>query len=270
MFGYVVASLDELQEAQKIRYNSVYCGICRRIGCQSCQPARLALRYDCAFLAMLHMSLYEPAETITGARCLAHPLSKKPWVDNDAIRYAADMNVALAYYKALDDWQDEGRLSGKALGATLGKSLVRIEAQYPRQCAAIRDCIAALSRLEQAGSADIDRCASCFGDLMAQLLAWKEDIWADTLRQMGHALGRFIYLADCACDFAQDEKKGRYNPYLAAGCRDAEAWRSHLLMAIGRCCDYYERLPLVQDKQILDNILYSGVWTRLTAFKKEG
>ena len=33
-----------------------------------------------------------------------------------------------------------------------------------------------------------------------------------------------------------------------------------MLLAVGRCADYNERLPLVQDKDILDNILYSGVW----------
>ncbi len=269
MFGYVVASWDELQEASKQRYNSVYCGICRCMGRFSSQSARLALSYDCAFLALLHMSLYEPEETLSDARCLAHPMAKKPWTDNTAVRYAADMNVALAYYKALDDWHDDGKLSGKALSAALAGCLKRIEQDYPRQCAAIRDCIRELSRLEQENCRDIDRCANTFGMLMGQLLVWKADLWADTLRQTGHALGRFIYLADAACDFSQDEKKGRFNPYLAAEIRDPEIWKSHLVMAMGRCCQYYQRLPLVQDKDILDNILYSGVWTRLTAFRKE-
>ena len=31
MFGFVVASLEELSEEQKNRYQSVYCGICRSI-----------------------------------------------------------------------------------------------------------------------------------------------------------------------------------------------------------------------------------------------
>ena len=29
---------------------------------------------------------------------------------------------------------------------------------------------------------------------------------------------------------------------------------------MGRCTDAFEKLPLVQDKPLLDNILYSGVW----------
>ena len=32
---------------------------------------------------------------------------------------------------------------------------------------------------------------------------------------------------------------------------------------MGRCTGCFEKLPLVQDKAILDNILYSGVWMEL-------
>ncbi len=269
MFGYVVASTDELSEAGKRRYQAVYCGICRRIRHQSSQIARLTLRYDCAFLALLHISLYEPEEALSQKRCPAHPFESRSYLDCDAIRYAADINVALAYYKALDDWHDDKSLAGRALCAALEKSNDQIAQRYPRQCQAIRDCIQSLSRLEAEKSADIDRCAACFGALMAELMVFREDHWAPTLRALGGALGRFVYLADAACDFSRDEKRHRYNPYAAAGCRDKQLWKTHLTMAMGACCDAYERLPLVQDKDILDNILYSGVWTRLEVFGKE-
>ena len=90
----------------------------------------------------------------------------------------------------------------------------------------------------------------------------EEDLWAPTLRQMGDALGRFIYLLDASLDYDKDLKKGSYNPYLAMGTgRDWPRWEEYLVLTMGRCTDYYERLPLVQDKPLLDNILYSGVWT---------
>ena len=38
---------------------------------------------------------------------------------------------------------------------------------------------------------------------------------------------------------------------------------------MGRCTEYFEKLPLVQDKSILDNILYSGVWTNFRRTGKE-
>ena len=78
---------------------------------------------------------------------------------------------------------------------------------------------------------------------------------------MGDALGRFIYLADAAVDYRRDKRKKQYNPYLAMGMEaDWNTWDNYLVLAMGRCTDAYERLPLVQDKDILDNILYSGVW----------
>ena len=41
------------------------------------------------------------------------------------------------------------------------------------------------------------------------------------------------------------------------------------MLAMAKCTEYYERLPLVQDKDILDNILYSGVWVNVRGEKKE-
>lgn len=262
MFGYVAASMQELNEAQKERWGSVYCGICRRIARQSSSAARLVLRYDCAFLALLLMSLYEPEETGGKSRCLAHPVKKKSWVDNEYIRYCADMNVALGYYKALDDKADEHKLSGSVLAAALKKDVAAIRKRYPRQCEAIKKCLEELSRLEAENSRDIDRCAGCFGNLLGALFVYRQDIWASTLEKMGFALGRFIYLADALCDLEQDRASGRYNPYLAAS-RDASQGKEHLVMAMASCSDYFERLPLVQDKDILDNIIYSGVWLRI-------
>ena len=119
MFGYVLANYNELSEIQRARYSAVYCGICRGIREQTSQVARLALSYDMAFLALLHMSLYEPEETSGPNACLLHPIKKRPWVDNEYIRYAADMNVALAYYNCLDDWEDDKKLSAKAAAAAL-------------------------------------------------------------------------------------------------------------------------------------------------------
>ena len=270
MFGYVTASVKELDREQKQRYNEVYCGICRRIRVQSSQVARLGLSYDMAFLALLLMSLYEPEEDRGRRACLLHPVKPKPWVDNKFIRYAADMNVALAYYNCLDDWQDDGKLTARIMAGAFGRHNAEMEAQYPRQCAAIRDCIARLSELEKANCANPDEVANCFGALMAELLVYEEDLWAPALRQMGMALGRFIYLLDAAVDYRKDKREGKYNPYIAMGSQeDWSRWEEYLVLAMGRCTDAYERLPLVQDKDLLDNILYSGVWVGYKKGKKE-
>ena len=273
MFGYVTANGKDLDKAQKQRYGAVYCGICRQIRERSSQAARLSLSYDMAFLALLQMSLYEPEEFSGKKACSLHPLKPRPWVDNRYIRYAADMNVALAYYKALDDVQDDGSKTARLASSVLEKSLPEIEAQYPRQCKAMADCIAELSRLEKENCQNPDLPATCFGQLMGQLLVYEEDMWAPTLRQMGISLGRFIYLLDAAVDFRKDKKQGKYNPFLAiSDTEDLQKWEQYLVMDMARCTQYFESLPLVQDKPLLDCILYSGVWMefeRLRPRKKD-
>ena len=266
MFGFVTANNSELDKEQKARYGAVYCGICRRIRAQHTGTARLTLSYDMAFLALLHMSLYEPEETAGSRACGLHPVKPRPWVDSEAVRYAADMNVALAYYQCLDDWKDEKKRTARFMANHLQKRMGELEDRYPRQCAAIRDCIARLTELENAGCGNPDLPANCFGQLMAELLVWKDDLWTPYLRQMGMALGRFIYLADAVADFEKDQKKGRYNPL---GQENRAQWDDYLVLAMGRCTESFEKLPLVQDKSILDNILYSGVWMNFRKKKQQ-
>ena len=270
MFGFVVASLEELSEAQKNRCQAVYCGICRAIRDTDGQLCRLGLSYDMAFLALLLMSLYEPDENTGSGRCIAHPAKARPWTDNEYIRYAARMNVALACYKARDDWSDDGNFSAKLMAKVFGRHENEITAQYPRQCAAISDCIRELSALERAGCANPDEPAGCFGRLMAELMVVREDRWAEDLRQLGFYLGRFIYLADAAIDYRKDVKNGKYNPFAAAGSgEDFEKWEQYLVLAMAGCTEAYERLPLVEDKGILDNILYSGIWLSYRRMQRE-
>ena len=262
MFGYVNVNWKELSEERKNRYGAVYCGVCRCIREQSGNVSRLGLRYDIAFLSTLLMSLYEPEEVSGPNACALHPIRKRPWVDNAYIQYGADMNVALAYYNCLDNWQDDRSRTAKMMARVFGKNVPRIEAAYPRQCEAIARCIEKLNRLEKENCSSPDETANCFGNLMAELMVYREDLWAPSLRQLGFHLGRFISLLDAAVDFKKDLKQGKYNPYIAMGMEeeDWDRWETYLVLDMARCTEAYERLPLVQDKDILDNILYSGVW----------
>lgn len=269
MFGLVKANFEELTQEQKHRYESVYCGICRQIRDQAGQICRLGLRYDMAFLAILLMSLYEPEESSGSRACTLHPIKPRRWVDNDVIRYGADMNVALAYYKALDDWNDEKKPSARAAVKVLEKGAKEAAARYPRQCAAMENGIREIYRLERDNCPNPDEPAGKFGQLLEELFVYREDHWEKDLRGLGNALGRFIYLADAAVDYEKDEKKKQYNPFIAMGTgNDPALWEKYLVLTMARCAEHYERLPLVQDKGILDNILYSGIWAGL--FRRGG
>ena len=261
MFGFVTANMAELTKEQRDRYGSVYCGICRNIRANSSNLCRVCLSYDMALLALVLMSLYEPEEISGNRACGLHPIRPRSWAENEFTRYAADMNVALAYYNAVDDWCDDRKLSAKAAAAVLEPHLQGIRQRWPRQCQAIEDCINRLSELERQNCANPDEPANCFGELMGQLFVCREDLWQEDLFGMGMALGRFVYLTDAAVDYRADVRKKKYNPFAAMGQEeDDQRWEEYLVLAMANCTRHYERLPLVQDKALMDNILYSGVW----------
>ena len=49
--------------------------------------------------------------------------------------------------------------------------------------------------MEKAGETDIDKISGCFGKIMEEILAWREDEWEPALRQNGVLSGK-IYLSD--------------------------------------------------------------------------
>lgn len=264
MFGYVAAAEASLTDAQRQRYRSCYCGLCRCIGQQYGAAQRIALNYDMTFLILLLSSLYEPEETHENIRCLIHPMEGHAAWSSDVTEYAAAMNMILAYYNCMDDWHDDKSLRAALQMKFFRRAASQAGAQYPLQASAIKTCIEQLSSYEKNNVHDPDLCANTFGSLMGQLFIWKEDRWSDTLQQMGAALGRFIYLVDAVIDLKKDQQNGSYNPLLFRSINDSDqsSFYPVLKLLIGECTEAFECLPLVQDIDLLRNILYSGVWVR--------
>lgn len=262
MFGYLVAATELLEEQQQRRYKALYCGLCRSLGENFGQSARLCLSYDLCFLLMLLSSLYEPQELEGKNRCPRHPFKEQDWASGEFSAYAANMTVALSYLKCLDDWQDEHKLSARAMAAALRGDYERVKLAYPRQCEAMKKALAELSEIEGQLLPAPDAAADCFGRLMEEIFVYKEDRWSDTLRAMAHALGRFLYFMDAAMDIDKDKLTGSYNPFSDfAGCGDNEGhFRDILKMTLGECVFYFDKLPLVQDAALMQNILCVGLW----------
>ncbi len=266
MFGYVLANNASLDKEQMARYRACYCGLCRTIRTRHGQLCGLSLTYDMTFLILLLDSLYEPEQRQGENRCVVHPVRRQGWRHSQWTDYAADMNVALAYYNCLDDWEDDRNLPRYAYAKMLRPAYRRIQKQWPEACAHIEQCLAELAQFERDNSADLDGAAHCFGRLMAGLFRVKEDFWSDTLCRVGDALGQFIYVMDAAMDEEQNVKKGCYNPIAAFRKQygDFDVIQA-LTLLIGECTMAFETLPLEQDLDLLRNILYSGVWTRWVA-----
>ena len=69
------------------------------------------------------------------------------------------MNVLLAYYNLLDDWEDEKNYAAFTAAKALKKSVTRIEASYPRQTKAVQDYLEKLHACEKENNPDLDLAA---------------------------------------------------------------------------------------------------------------
>lgn len=267
MFGYLTAQTELLTPEQLARYRACYCGLCRSLKDRHGQLGRLTLNYDMCFLVLLLDSLDEPELRQGEEPCIAHPRTARAWQRTENSDYAADLTVALAYNKCLDDWHDDASPLALAETAALRRSYRKVQALWPRQCEAIEQGLRALGELEKNGEADPDAAAACFGALMAELFVRREDRWAPQLRSLGGALGRFIYILDACMDLDKDALLGRYNPLRRRyGMKNAAAFRDILKMLLGDAVRAFDTLPLVQDAGLMQNILCAGLWA---AFDKK-
>lgn len=262
MFGYVKIDKLELKVRDYEVYSGFYCGVCHELGKRYGIKGQISLNYDLTFLAILLSALYDNKLHKCEERCMVHPFKKHTRLNNCFTAYAADMNILLTYYKCRDDWKDDRKLSKGLYGKLLKKSAVRVGREYPRQRRVIKRELRNLSLLEEQNSTDIDAVAGCFGRLLATVFVYRQDVWAAKLEKMGFFLGKYIYLADACCDLKEDIKKHSYNPF-ADGRYTKEQIETILKMMIGECSSVYEVLPITDYNNILDNILYSGVFISL-------
>ena len=262
MFGYVMANQDGLSAEAKERYHAAYCGLCHALGERHGQKSRLTLTYDLAFLAVFLSALYEEKGVFAEGRCFLHPLKKHKLLTGGAVNYAADMNVALSYYNLLDNWQDDKSYFARAEAALLKKQCAAVEKQYPQQCRAIREALAALAKIERDNVLNPDLPANCFGNLMAEIFAWQEDDNAPKLRRFGFALGKYIYLLDAVLDLKKDIKNEKYNPLVNF---PRENFRDSLSLLMADCTAAFNEFSALREDELLLNILYSGVWLKYEA-----
>lgn len=270
MFGYVQAHKPELKMREFYKYKAYYCGLCKVLREKYGFLGQLTLTYDMTFLVMLLTSLYEVETKREECRCVVHPVKKQKMLSNEITEYAADMNIILTYYHFVDDWQDEKSKLGLAGLHAFRKTYLELEAKYPEKCRVIRKCLYLLKKCEERGEENIDITARYFGELMAELFAYKKDVWEKPLKRMGFYLGKFIYIMDAYDDVEKDLESGSYNAFakLYGQADFEERCREMMNFVLAECTAQFEWLPCIEDANILRNILYAGVWQKID--KKRG
>ncbi len=274
MFGYINVNREQLSKEDKQTYQTFYCGLCRELGKNAGQKARMLLNYDLCFLAILLQSLYEPEIKKGKFRCLIHPFKAREGYESEAITYATEMDIILSYHSLMDNYKDDdSKISGMA-ASSLKRDYDRIALKYPRQKTAVEQYINKLSIAEANQEDNIDKVASYTGEMLGELFDWKQDTWGKTLHCMGYHMGKFIYIIDAYDDIKKDEKRGSYNPllFLKNECpKEFETFvRLNLTSLMSECAKSFERLPIVDNVNILRNIIYSGVWTKYEYLQLKG
>ncbi len=265
MFGFVVANQEKLSPGDKDIYKSCYCGLCRSLGKRHGNLSRLTINYDMTFIILVLSSLYEEDYKRISERCMVHPVNKHTCRFNGISDYAADMNIVLAYFNFIDDWNDDKKLHSLIEAKLLEKAYRRVHVKYPDQCGNISAYLKELLEIEKSGELNPDIPANCFGKLMAEVVSFRKDNFSHHLRAFGTALGKFIYIMDACIDLKKDIKKESYNPMITTS---SENFSTILNLLMADCVEKYRKLPIERHKDLIENILYSGVWTRFEAEKK--
>jgi hypothetical protein len=175
MFGILRANRKALTPEERKQYDEAYCGLCFALDRKAGALGRSCLSYDMTFLSMLLSSLYNLDEQQKKRGCAACPLVPRSCVISEVLSYTADMNMALSYYQALDDWNDDRNRKAKRTSEALAKYLPEISEKWPRQCRTIAERLKCLGEMERANELNPDLPINCFGELLGAVFIWRED-----------------------------------------------------------------------------------------------
>lgn len=271
MFGYIVVNKPELKIKDFDTYCGFYCGLCQSLHQCHGRLGQISLNYDLTFLAILLSGLYEPENNNRRIRCFMHPLHKRTVIDDPYMEYASDMTILLTYLKCEDDWKDDHAHTRHMYQKMLKSKFHKVKEKYPEKTARIVKALEDIHACEEQQDMNLDRVSSLFGIVMGEILCYRNDEWKDTLYQMGDYLGRFIYILDAYDDIEEDIKNNQYNPFKEDYKKDNFEKRAKdiLELMIATSSEAFEVLPIFKYRDILRNILYSGIWSKYEMAKEK-
>ncbi len=284
MFGYVRVNKSELRVREYEFYRASYCGLCRAMGKCTGQCSRMTLSYDFAFLALLRIALKKDTTEFDSKRCIAHPLKKRSYMKrNPTLEYCAGAAALLNYHKVRDDLSDErGFKKLRAVALIPFMSYSRKRAIKKLKLSELDGRISAglskLAEIEAARPESVDEPARAFGDILGDIIAFGLSGDGERVaRAFGVSVGKWIYVADALDDWAEDAKKGRYNPFIllyGKECPDDGELEGIRIALKNELCSAESAFDLIEFenddvKNIVMNILYLGMPNRIDSISAE-
>jgi hypothetical protein len=278
MFGYILPDKPELKIKEYELFRAYYCGLCKSISDHYGQIPRFALCYDCAFLGLFLSSIHSGHRDIGPAGCITKPFRKIPVIlDNPILEYAAAANIIFSYYKVKDDIRDDKGYKHLPLVWLLLYPYKRARKKSPELDTHARFYLSKLSGLESSNCDSIDAAAQPFAKLLAKTFSgggfFHDAKVLNILEDFGYNIGKWLYTIDALDDLADDIKSGNYNPIVEQfykGNKDPDRLKKYIEEDVGfvlkyslkMACIAYESLDIKNNKQVLDNIIYGGMYKK--------
>lgn len=264
MFGYITLSRINADKEMRLDYRSYYCGLCHALRCKYGIKGIHSLSFDMVFLTILLADIHNEKTVKGKERCIVRPfVSHEYKYAGSATDYAADMQMLLFYFSLLDNIADEHKDIGKA--RSYEPLAGKLKEKYPRQYEVLKSNLDELRKREERNEKNPEALSLLFGKILGEIFVKDPEFhFSPELRELGEALGRFVYLIDGWDDRKKDKRNGCFNPY-PDNIEEKDAEKL-LLNAAADASVVFERLPLDESVPIMRNIIYSGIWSR---FKKE-
>ena len=168
-------------------------------------------------------------------------MKKMPFAQSRFTDYAADLAVALAYHKCLDDWNDDRSKKARAAQVVLKAPYELARERIGGQCRSIERSMERGALIEADPEATPDAAAREFGDLLGTLFMHGQGIWTEAMHDLGYELGRFIY-SWTPPSTSPPTRSTALQPAREAR-HDARDMETLLSVLIGRACAVFEKLP---------------------------
>jgi hypothetical protein len=278
MFGYVTACKMELKLKDFEKYKAYYCGVCKSIKVNFGNLPRLTLNYDMTFLAILLDSFEEKSCKYVKQRCITHPVKKRVIIiDNTSLNYAAFCNVALVYYKLLDNVKDDNSGKSKVYSFFLKGYLKGEDPKLMSTMAFIEKSLKELSALESdPKDKTLDEFCHPFAELTAFIISffYEDQVFYENLYKLSYNLGKWIYLIDALDDLEKDMKKKKFNAIDSSFNKEnlpyEEFYKSIedridfvLVACAAKCDECLKKLLVKKNLDLLNNILEYGLMEKM-------
>ncbi len=278
MFGYVKIYKPELKVKDYETYQGIYCSLCKQIGKDYGQLARLTLNYDFTMLALARLAFAPECCGFSDSRCSFNPTKKcRQCVGGgDELSFAVAAAIIMVYYKLCDDINDSSFLKGiikRIMRPFFSIKRKKAKKKFPQVDSIITAAIIGQSEVEKNKDAGIDAAAHPSALAMGKLLSLGfEGETAAKLERFGYLTGRWVYLTDAFDDMYDDKKALSYNVFnnIDKDEKEAEEYAEGVLnVTAAQLVRELDALQPARFGDILENIVVDGMYNTVQLIKKE-